>query len=192
VLGRVATAIRPKPSIGLESQSTRAWEIGAAGERRVGEVLDACGSVIVLHDRRVPGSKANIDHLVVGPAGVYVIDAKKYEGAVEQRDLGGWLRTDLRLYVNGRDRTSLVAGVERQMAVVRDVLAEAGHTVPLVGLLCFVDGLWPRFMRRPLAFGSVTALWPDALPERVGAAGPFDAIDVKGIAVVLDSALRRA
>jgi hypothetical protein len=33
-----------------------------------------------VHDRRVPGCKAIIDHIAVSPGGVYVIDAKKYTG----------------------------------------------------------------------------------------------------------------
>lgn len=189
VLGRVVTAIRAKPVIGPESQSTKAWDVGAAGERRVGEVLDACDGVLVLHDRHKRGSKANIDHIAVGPAGVYVIDAKKYEGAVEQRNKGTWLRDDLRLYVNGRDRSSVVSGVVKQLAVVGEALTDAGLTAPVAGILCFVGGVWPRFGRRPLTFGAVTALWPDALAERVRAPGQLDAIDIKAIAVALDAAL---
>jgi hypothetical protein len=34
----------------------------------------------VHHDLRVPGSKANIDHVVVGPPGIFVVDAKHYSG----------------------------------------------------------------------------------------------------------------
>ena len=33
---------------------------------------------MILHDRRVPGSPANIDHLVIGPTGVFVVDAKNF------------------------------------------------------------------------------------------------------------------
>lgn len=34
----------------------------------------------VLHDRAVPRSSANIDHVLVGPAGVIVIDTKSHQG----------------------------------------------------------------------------------------------------------------
>jgi hypothetical protein len=37
----------------------------------------------VLHDLAVPGSWTNIDHLVVGPGGVFVIDSKHYRGHLE-------------------------------------------------------------------------------------------------------------
>jgi hypothetical protein len=45
---------------------------------------------VVLHDLAVPGSQANIDHLVIGPGGVFVIDSKQYRGRL-QLDLSGRL-----------------------------------------------------------------------------------------------------
>ena len=66
---------RPSPDI-------RAWRRGAAGERRTARLLaslERCGWA-VLHDLAVPGSAANIDHLVIGPGGVLVIDSKQCRG----------------------------------------------------------------------------------------------------------------
>ncbi|MEO6532232.1 MAG: nuclease-related domain-containing protein [Pseudolysinimonas sp.] len=37
-----------------------------------------CRRCRCLRDRRIPGSKANIDHVVRAPRGVFVIDAKRY------------------------------------------------------------------------------------------------------------------
>jgi hypothetical protein len=37
----------------------------------------------VLHDLAVPGSTANIDHLAIGPGGVFVIDSKQYRGRLQ-------------------------------------------------------------------------------------------------------------
>jgi hypothetical protein len=64
------------------SPETRAWARGAAGERHVARLLDPLveHGWAVHHDLRVPGSKANIDHLVIGPPGVFVVDAKHYSG----------------------------------------------------------------------------------------------------------------
>jgi len=69
----------------------------------------------VLHDRRIPGARANVDHIVVAPWGVFVIDAKNYKGRVEKRDRGGFFSTDYRLYVGGRDKTALVAGMAKSL-----------------------------------------------------------------------------
>jgi Nuclease-related domain len=64
------------------SQPTRAWADGARGERATARRLRRLErhGYMVLHDLQVPGSRANLDHLAVGPAGVFVIDSKRFEG----------------------------------------------------------------------------------------------------------------
>src|SRR6185295_94323 len=53
----------------------QAWARGAAGEEELAASLARrCPEAIVLHDRRMPVSRANIDHLAIVPSGVYVID----------------------------------------------------------------------------------------------------------------------
>ncbi len=73
-----------------EPQSTRSWQTGGKAERELGEALERMREEGpgVLHDRRIQGSKANIDHIVVGPAGVFAIDTKRYTGKIERRDHG--------------------------------------------------------------------------------------------------------
>ena len=170
LLGRIAAALTPVPQIAPESQPTAAWRIGTEGELRVAEVLAVASGVEVLHDRLVPGSRANIDHIVVGPSGVFVIDAKKYQGGIEVRNVGSLFRPDERLYVNGRDRSKLVDGVRCQIEVVRTVLGEGFADIPIHGMLCFVGCEWGWIMRQKHV-GGVTALWPNALPDHVTAAG---------------------
>ena len=67
------------------SLDTIAWRRGAAGERRTARLLDPLErhGWAVLHDLAVPGSRANIDHLVIGPGGVFVIDSKQYRGRLQ-------------------------------------------------------------------------------------------------------------
>jgi hypothetical protein len=43
---------------------------------------------VVFHDLAIPGSPANVDHLVIGPSGVFVIDSKQWRGSVQQADDG--------------------------------------------------------------------------------------------------------
>ena len=59
-----------------------AWRRGAAGERRTARLLGPLErrGWAVLHDLAIPGTQANIDHLVIGPGGVVVIDTKQYRG----------------------------------------------------------------------------------------------------------------
>jgi hypothetical protein len=64
------------------SPDARAWRRGAVGERRTARLLAGLErhGWAVLHDLAVAGSRANLDHLVIGPAGVFVIDSKQYCG----------------------------------------------------------------------------------------------------------------
>jgi hypothetical protein len=67
------------------SRDAIAWRRGAAGERRTARLLGPLERQrwAVLHDLALPGSRANIDHLVIGPGGVFVIDSKQYRGRLQ-------------------------------------------------------------------------------------------------------------
>jgi hypothetical protein len=62
-----------------------AWRRGAAGERHTARLLAPLErhGWTILHDLAVPGSRANLDHLVIGPGGVFVIDSKQYRGRLK-------------------------------------------------------------------------------------------------------------
>lgn len=66
------------------SQSTRAWRKGAEGEEAVGRALDRLThhGYLVRHDLAIPGSAANVDHVVAGPCGLVVIDTKNLTGPI--------------------------------------------------------------------------------------------------------------
>jgi hypothetical protein len=68
------------------SEQARTWQRGAAGERRTARLLERLtrDGYVVFHDLAVPGSDANVDHLVIGPSGVFVIDSKQWTGSVHQ------------------------------------------------------------------------------------------------------------
>jgi hypothetical protein len=53
--------------------------------------------------RRVPWTRANIDHLAIAASRVSVIDAKRFKGMVERRDKGGWFKIDFRSALSGAD-----------------------------------------------------------------------------------------
>ena len=44
---------------------------------------------MILHDLAVPRSRANLDHLAIGPGGVFVIDSKQYRGRLQLDSSGG-------------------------------------------------------------------------------------------------------
>ena len=105
------------------------------GEESLGGGLEriASDTLRLLHDRRLPKSRSNIDHLAVTPTGVYVIDAKKYHGRYLKIE-GGLFRPRVdRLLVGSRDCTKLVDGVLKQVDVARELLLSE---VPVHGVLC--------------------------------------------------------
>jgi Nuclease-related domain len=81
-----------KARMSARPQHERAWAKGAVGEaknaRRLEKLLDG-QPVELLHDRRLPGRRANIDHIAIGPGGVTVIDSKNLEGKVRIDWRGG-------------------------------------------------------------------------------------------------------
>jgi hypothetical protein len=77
----VAWRLRFRPS-----EQVSAWQRGADGERRTARLLDRLtrNGYVAFHDLAIPGSPANVDHLVIGPSGVFVIDSKQWTGSVHQ------------------------------------------------------------------------------------------------------------
>jgi hypothetical protein len=77
----VAWRLRVRPS-----EQVAAWQRGAQGERRTARLLDRLvrDGYVIFHDLAVPDSGANVDHLVIGPSGVFVIDSKQWTGSVQQ------------------------------------------------------------------------------------------------------------
>jgi hypothetical protein len=67
------------------SPDASAWQRGAAGERRTARLLAPLerDGWVILHDLAVPGSRANLDHLAIGPGGVFMIDSKRYRGRLQ-------------------------------------------------------------------------------------------------------------
>ncbi len=81
VLVAGALLARPRPD-------PERWLRGAAGEQATAAYLEQLPARrwAVLHDLAVPGSRANIDHLIIGPTGVWLVDTKATRAPVRS----GW------------------------------------------------------------------------------------------------------
>ncbi|MFF0429969.1 nuclease-related domain-containing protein [Streptomyces sp. NPDC004520] len=111
------------------------WASGADGEQATARLLAplARSGYAVLHDRAIPGSKANLDHIVAGPAGVLLVDSKNWRSKKAQVTLTGGL-----LRYGRYDQTKALRTVvwEAQQAAkalgvpVRPVLAVHGARIP--------------------------------------------------------------
>lgn len=103
---------------------------GLLAERAVGQALDPLGQHgwRVLHDRALPGSTANIDHVLVGPPGVVVIDTKAHRGALTLDAsgvrIGGW---------------SFGGKVAKLQGYGRTVAASCSGGAPVYNIVCFTE-----------------------------------------------------
>ncbi|WP_346045197.1 nuclease-related domain-containing protein [Actinomadura chokoriensis] len=117
-----------------KSSSVAAWQKSSAAERRTERQLKALqrSGYLVLHARAVPRdddgvSDGRIDHLVIGPSGVYAIDSEKWDKRLPVRTM-----SHMKLFhgpFNKKDRLD-EARWEAQMA--SSILAErVGFEVPV-------------------------------------------------------------
>jgi hypothetical protein len=137
-----ATAIFLVGAVAALPMSARAWGKGAAGERRTATYLKPLeeAGFIVLHDRRVPGSRANIDHVAIGPGGVWVIETKSWRGKISIENdeivLNGWRQ--------GAVDQALRNAAAVQVAAAADLERLGVNTRPV---LCFHRTRLPWFRR---------------------------------------------
>ena len=180
--GRLAPLVRVLTG---PKRTTETWGRGADGEERIGRWLDdAVGRHgVVLHDRAVRGRRTNLDHIVVVPSGIWVVDSKHYRGTPERRDTVGCFVPRPRLFVTGRDRTALATAARRQQALVAEALvAEAVGTGPLVrAALCFT-GVERTLFTRPFIVEGVLVTWPKALARTLAASGPHGLAERRALA----------
>lgn len=113
------------------------WARGAEGERRTSELLRRSlpAGYVVLEDLGIPGSNANVDHVVVGPSGVTVIDSKYFKAALRLHD--GTLfcgrypqRRELKTLCRETDKVRTAIDATGQVMLVRSVMCVHGPQVP--------------------------------------------------------------
>ena len=176
-----------------EPRNVQAWGQGAEGEAATATALAirlARSDVIVVHDRRIRGrGRANIDHIAMGPTGVTVIDTKSSRGRVQLATVGIINRRE-QLLVNGRDRTSQLDSLQRQMERVARVLVDndAGD-VSVFGALCFpfMRRQWQHYSRA--RDGLITVDDPAHIAKQLKRPGPISVAEIDWLAEMLGTAL---
>jgi len=158
------------------------WARGAGGEEHVAKLLTKHlnAGIVILHDRGIPGSRANIDHIAIASSGVWVIDSKRYKGTVA---VSNPLFGQAKLTINGRDKSKLIDGLAKQVALVKAVMVELAPSVPVHGALCFVESELPTF--GTLTFNGFPLLYPKRLAKRINASGPLGAERVRAVTTQL-------
>lgn len=107
----------------------RNWTQGAAGEERVAQRLAKLPQPpwTVLHDLPIGTKGANIDHLVVGPAGVFTLNTKNLTGRIWVA--GGTFKQ------NGQNRPYIPAASREAKRAARCLLNATGIEVPVFGIV---------------------------------------------------------
>jgi hypothetical protein len=175
----------------LESVPTRRWVQRAEGDRRARSrlrLVDGEG-VIVLNDRRIPGSAESIELIAVSPAGVFVIDTKNSKGLVHTMRSGtiGNLGPH-ELHVGRRNCTQWVEDVHRQTQIVRTTL-EGGPcgAVPIHAMLCLTRAEWG--FASAVRIGDVWVGWPRLVADEVQSPGTLDSPAVRQVATAIAEGL---
>lgn len=112
---------------------------GAKGEEWVAHELAFLGSdFAVFNGLRLVGGKQNFDHIIVGPAGVFVVETKNWKGAVEFRDG--------KLYADGKEPSRPpLKQVKAATAELVEFLDDSGRgEIPVHSVLCFLGTRLPE------------------------------------------------
>lgn len=114
---------------------------GAVGEYLVDKYFqeNLPAGTPILTDRLIPGTSANVDHIVIVPSGVWVIDSKLWTGRIEYKTAKA-TSLDLRLYVDGKDRTCEVEKFYELVIPVAQIVED--KSVRINAAFCFVNGDW--------------------------------------------------
>jgi hypothetical protein len=149
--------------------------------------------VIVLNDRRIPGSKATIAVIAVAPAGVFVIDAQPHKGLVQTKRPGSFDRLGPpELHVGRKNCTPHVEALSAQAAVVRSTLdgSLVGSHVPVTAMLCLTRAEWG--LASSALVRDVWVGWPRLLAGTLRSPGAMDAPQVNEVAQMIEIGLPAA
>jgi hypothetical protein len=125
------------------------WDQGASGEELTARLLAPLARIgwVILHDRRIPGTPANLDHLLIGAGTVWVVDTKAWRGRVK-------LLGDGRLWYGRTHLDQVLAAMRWQAHVVAEHVQRCLiQPVPIRPVLC-LHGV--RLPADPLHFDGVT------------------------------------
>ena len=91
--------------------------------------------------------------------------------------------------INGRDRTTLTAGLAKQVALIQKAFANTAPDVTVHGALCFIDTELP--LLGTLTFDGYPLLRGRSLAKRLNADGPIGTARIRALAGRYRAALPR-
>ena len=164
-------------ALGFDAHSLR-WVWGAAGEEWTAEELERLGPEWrVFHD--LPNGRSNLDHVVVGPAGVFLVDSKNLSEPARVDESG--LRAG-RLRYGG-------AGARRAAVQLKEEIEASGRSVWVQSVLCVwgeLEGGTAEHDRVLYVPGPVLCETLSSRPSRMSPA------EVESVAAAVDAIAARA
>ncbi len=133
VLG-AALALATNSLLGLTPMALAPWSIarytryakGEAGERLVSQALETLDDTYyIVHDAQIP--RANIDHVVLGPNGIFVLETKHYSGLIHCQGDRWWRARHFR--ARAFEIRSPSRQVKRNAALVRERIKVFERTI---------------------------------------------------------------
>lgn len=119
-------------ALGIKTEE-RAWRVGAKGEEKVADELAKLGPAWrVLHAIEVGANGSDIDHVVVGPAGVITLNAKRHPHGK------AWVGERM-VMVNGQRTDYLRNSRFEAQRAARLLSASCGKPVAVTAAVVFVD-----------------------------------------------------
>jgi hypothetical protein len=110
-----------------------------------------------------------LDHLVVAPSGIWLIDTARITGRLTRRDVGTRQDPVFQLLLDGVNQTSLVDPL--------GILRQADHAITAMQLginvqtaMCLIDTTWP-ISARPFKVHNHWITWPRALTDKIRSSG---------------------
>lgn len=160
----------------------RAWRIGADGEEAVAAQIAGLGPQWrVLHAVRVGQRDADIDHVLIGPAGVFTVNAKNHPHA------SVWVGGDT-FMVNGR-RVPYVRNSRYEAARASRLLTEhVGFPVGVVGVIAVVGAHRGFTVKQQPRDGAVVVVTRRRISAYLG--GLPTRLDVRRVEAIADVARR--
>lgn len=114
-------------------EEAESWYRGVLGERRVAALLDQLGEGwTVIHSLPIGERGSDIDHLVIGPPGVFTVNTKFSPGR------SVWV-AGRNLKVEYSAKPYVVNSISEARRAGNLLAQECGMTVPVTGLLVFVE-----------------------------------------------------
>lgn len=147
------------------------WRRGADGERNTARALRRMDARwFAVHDKTT--GRGNVDHVAVGPAGVFLLESKNLSGTVEV-DERGLTAVFGDAAIDSYTNAKLPRGMRASAAQLNELIAASTHLRPWVHAVVVIWGEFPqrRYERESVTYiaGDDLPAWLEGLPDRLSA-----------------------